>query len=179
MRRSERATREYRGLAMQNRDKLVASAAAVITGCLLLPACEGPPGMPGPQGERGERGEVGERGPRGEPGPAGDAGPPGDAPDAQSEYRPLLWIACSVAKDFVDSSGVKGTDGIRETLLTYTMTGFTNGDAEVDCRGEAGPNEGSGGDYFAHGTEGAALGSCQATTDYPPLDGNEGFWAFR
>jgi hypothetical protein len=125
----------------------------------------------------GERGEEGEQGPRGEPGKTlgADAGP-------AEQYMPRLRLSSNATLDLISvADGIPGEDGIRETLLVYSLTGYRGGDVQTHCRAESGAESASGGDYYPSGTVGAGEGWCIAMTDLPPIGGvgsNVGLWRF-
>lgn len=165
----------------------------LVAAVALMCACKGAAGPAGPEGPRGERGargpsgepgepgdtgEAGPPGPRGQTGATGPGGPPGDSGEAFS-YRPVLLISCFAALDIVLIDGSEGQDGINETYLDYDLAAFSNGDAEVQCLAEAGPNDGSGSSYYASDTVGAVTGACAAASDYPPQNEESGFWSFE
>jgi hypothetical protein len=161
------------------------ACALLLIGCAGERGADGIDGVDGEPGARGEQGEPGADGVDGEDGMAGPRGPQGepgmDGEDAAdpNAYRPLLSILCSVAFDLVLGDGSPGQDGIDETGLVYSFVGFSNGDADVSCNADAGPDMGSGGRYFPQPTVGAATGVCSASLDYPPLDGIAGRWDFE
>lgn len=142
---------------------------------------QGSRGLPGSRGEKGEQGPPGPpgpEGPMGERGPMGLQGPPGK--DAAGGYRPLFWVSCSRALDLITPTG-PGTDGITETLLSYSWLQYSNHDVEATCIASIGSaQDGSGAAYFPATVMGALTGGCIAAADYPPSAPGEdvGYWNF-
>lgn len=151
---------------------------------------EGPPGDVGPQGLPGPRGPDGRNG---TPGPTGPQGPPGVAALAAMagsgapDYRPRSWIGCNSALDLIaaiSGNPAPGQDGLDETLLVYSVTGYSTGDLDVSCIAQfASAQSGSAERYYPAPTTGAQVGACAAGSDLPPYPsapgGASGFWAFE
>ena len=174
---------------------LVVTLTAACAGDDAEMGAQGAQGSQGSRGSMGDRGPAGERGPagpegpegpqglRGVAGPAGPAGPQGkDA--AGGGYRPTAWTGCTLALDLISiNSGGLGTDGVTETLLTYTFTRYVNNDLDVDCTASLGSAESApGGSFYPAPTKGANTGGCAAAVDYPPFPpapSNVGTWNFE
>lgn len=137
---------------------------------ICLAACMGEQGPRGLDGREGERGPIG---PQGVPYDKSEAGP--------ATYRPLAWVGCTASLDLISLSAMAlGQDGVTETGLSYTITVFSNGDADVNCESSIGSaDSGSGGRYFPSTLAGAQDGSCQSKSDYPPVGAVAGYWDSR
>lgn len=124
-------------------------------------------------GAPGADGEDGQDGVRGVPGAKGEQGPPG------AGFYPELWFGCGKILDLIAAGGGLGQDGTEETALSYTVTRFSNGDADVSCQASLGSSESAaGGGYLPQPTNGAAIAGCRAGVDMPPSDGTAGRWEF-
>lgn len=154
--------------------RVMIAFAVCVTGCV------GESGPAGAEGPRGTVGPAGERGPAGPPGTSAvDYGAAGSS--AQTEYRPVLWISCNTAQDWlsIDLQGV-GQDGLEESLLSYAVTGFSNGDIQTTCHAAIGTTQsGSSSNYFPSTTVGSTTASCIGSADYPFPGFSGGFWAFK
>jgi hypothetical protein len=112
----------------------------------------------------------------------GAAGAP--ATRAAAVYRPMFWVSCSAVLDIISTSSgspVPGQDGLGESHLGYTVTLYTTRDVDVSCTSEAGPNMGSGSNFYPAIVKGAQSGGCVAATDLPPIPSGvseTGFWDF-
>ena len=169
-----------------------------MTTMLIACAKDGAPGAEGTRGQMGftgERGPMGEKGDKGDMGPAGPAGPPGPTGQtsvaigtaggpAEKPYRPTHWAQCGAALDIVsvDNNGAlqKAPDGLRETLLLYDITIYTNGDIETSCSAALGTAQaGTGSGYHPKIALGAMNAGCLASADYAGGHGTDGgFWFF-
>jgi hypothetical protein len=118
---------------------------------------------------------------QGPAGPVGPAGPPGAAAgggatvySGSAGYQPKFWFACDVALNLM------GTDTL-ETGLGYSVTLFSNHDAQVNCYAELGIQQsGSASNYYPSITNGAMGGTCIASYDLHPDDNNvSGAWDFE
>jgi hypothetical protein len=174
---------------------------------ILALGCAGEVGEPGEDGARGAKGDQGPPGPAGDAGPVGERGPSGapgadgsdgsdgakgavgpagepgaDGAPSETGYRPTLWFRCIRAYDLVVVGGAAGQDGIDETGLDYSATGFSNGDADTICTVTFGSTEtASGGDYYPEPTAGAGPRLCIVPLDMPPNGGvgsSVGAWGF-
>jgi len=146
------------------------AAAALLASCI-----EGPEGPPG---QKGATGPAGPSGPRAASEMAASAYSVAGSP-AFTPYRPAYWFSCSAALDLIGQTGALGSDGIKETQLGYVVTLFSNYDVSTSCIASIGTaQDGSGSQYYPSSTVGAAHGNCIASSDYPPLDGNAGFWQY-
>lgn len=115
-------------------------------------------------------GETGSRGPAGVAGPQGPAGK--DGKDAPSAWRPLAHFSCLVTIDLISVSNngeiTRASDGLKETVLSYEATRYTNGDAETKCTASIGSAQnGSDSEYYPATVPGAGTESCFASADYP------------
>lgn len=93
---------------------------------------------------------------------------------------PRKWFSCVAALDIVrDDANAK------ETYFHYTLTRFTNSDANITCEAALGlelRQSGSSSVYLPSATAGADAGLCTATLDMPPVpvsgSSDAGFWMF-
>lgn len=126
---------------------------------------------------------AGPQGPIGQQGPRGEKGDPGSAAGSGSFYKPRYWVSCAAALDVVSVvNGVEMSvaDGIKETLLEYTLTLYSDGDVDVSCSAGIGTEQsGAGAHYYPRVTQGADTAGCTASADYAPGTGRAaGFWDF-
>lgn len=130
-----------------------------------LASCYGPPGPSGLEGRPGARGA---EGPQGKPGSSG--------------YRPVFWVSCGVTLDIIriTAAGLeRAPDGLKETLLRYSLVVYSDGDVEVDCGAGIGTaQEGSASAYYPEPTQGASTGGCIASADFGDTGPSAGFWSF-
>lgn len=99
---------------------------------------------------------------------------PGAAGSSSVGYQPIFWADCHAARDLINA------DGLNETLLAYTVTGFSNHDLDVSCTAALSSNSASQSRYLPSVIDGARDGACIAGLDFPPsLPGSEnGWWKF-
>lgn len=115
----------------------------------------------------------------GERGPAGAAAGSG----ASVAYRPHYWVGCATALDLISpssSGSVRGTDGIAESGLNYSVIIYSNHDVDATCGAGLGAAQSDGlAQYYPSNIPGAKTGFCAASIDYPPIGMVAGFWDFE
>lgn len=166
------------------RNRAMGAVLCAFAGCQGPAGPEGPPGVAGLAGEDGAPGRAGQVT---QPDRTATSSPPTVAKSAT--YMPLVWIGCSVAVDVLDesqdirSTSIVGRDGTAETGLSYDVTGFSNGDSNVQCSAGYGNVESaSASAYLPKVTNAGATAQCLVGIDYPPYlysPGEVGGWRFE